>query len=824
MLVHTAQVRGRKIAWDKREVVQHGLNADRIKFDLDAEFRCCDSYQVVLCGPSLESPKRYIPDKDMTVAVPPSLMESTGPVSTCLLGYVGGEVRVVTAQERYPLVVVESGFTGPLDPGEEQPDLWAQLMSAEAARIEAELARESAEKARADAEAKRIAAEKARETASAEAVKAANEAAAKAEQAARQAEDRVTAAIAEVAKAEQARTEAEKARAAAESSRAEAEAARIAAESKRESAEAKRKADSAKAVADASAATSAANAAAGKADAAAQTATDGEASRVAAETARAKAEQARATAEEGRVEAEKGRVVADAERGTRVDASVKKADAATAKATEAAGKADASAAEANTAAARADAAAQALENAAPLYGVRFSGSQSKGERLYASVGKDARPSTAESAGRSDFDGCDPFDFVRVKRKAGPDGRWSDIAVEGTPSWDAPGNADLDVFCRFKNPHFRMVDDGEVDERVVSSAPFKGSHPLVVDADGTVPEHIYIAAYNTSLGSDGRSRSIPGRFVSWGNYATFAKADKLAGASCHSGSSWFEAWKLLLPVIEYADRNVQSAIGDGFSGGRITHGSDKLVEPVESGNTVKIAPAAADAYLVGQAAFVGKNTWNVVGSADIAADERTITAIDPVAGTVTLDGEPFSATTDMYLNNLDYKTGSTDAVLGHTGQAVRDNRHAVKYRGVEGIWGGVNEPIIDIRLKTAVGPEGQKHYETYYCPDPIKARDCTQNAPSADFVNIGLPWPTSAGYIKRAQASEAHPSLVVPAETGASSTTYYCDSYWFDPNFPDDRAPRAGAHWSRGADLGVFCRPGSYVASDGGRIFGARLFT
>lgn len=343
MLVHTAQVRGRKIAWDKREVVQHGLNADRIKFDLDAEFRCCDSYQVVLCGPSLESPKRYIPDKDMTVAVPPSLMESTGPVSTCLLGYVGGEVRVVTAQERYPLVVVESGFTGPLDPGEEQPDLWAQLMSAEAARIEAELARESAEKARADAEAKRIAAEKARETASAEAVKAANEAAAKAEQAARQAEDRVTAALAEVAEAEQARTEAEKARAAAESSRAEAEAARIAAESKRESAEAKRKADSAKAVADASAATSAANAAAGKADAAAQAATDGEASRVAAETARAKAEQARATAETGRVEAEATRAANETKRTESFNSNLvswnSKVDAACKKATDTASKA-----------------------------------------------------------------------------------------------------------------------------------------------------------------------------------------------------------------------------------------------------------------------------------------------------------------------------------------------------------------------------------------------------------------------------------------------------------------------------------------------------
>ena len=363
MQTHIASVRSRRIAWDVREVVQHGLNSDVIKLDLDAEWRECDAISVVLCDSSLREPKRFVVNEDRALELPPSMLSETGPLSTCVIGYKGGVRRIVTAQERYPLVVVESGFTGPLDPGEEQPDLWAQIMSAEAARIEAELAREAAETARADAEAKRIAAEKARETASAEAVKAANEAAAKAEQAARQAEDRVTAAIAEVAEAEQARTEAESARAAAESSRAEAEAARIAAESKRESAEAKRKADSAKAVADASAATSAANAAAGKADAAAQAATDGEASRVAAETARAKAEQARETAEAGRVEAEKVRVTADAERWRRVDASVKKADAATAEATEAAGKATASATEADAAAKRADEAAKgASEN------------------------------------------------------------------------------------------------------------------------------------------------------------------------------------------------------------------------------------------------------------------------------------------------------------------------------------------------------------------------------------------------------------------------------------------------------------------------------
>ena len=350
MLVHTAQVRGRKIAWDKREVVQHGLNADRIKFDLDAEFRACDSYQVVLCGPSLESPKRYIPDKDMTVAVPPSLMESTGPVSTCLLGYVGGEVRIVTAQERYPLVVVESGFTGTLDPGEEQPDLWAQIMSAEAARIEAELAREAAETARADAEAKRVEAEKGRETASAEAVKAANDAAAKAEEAARLAESRVTAALAEVAKAEQSRDEAEKARDASEKARGASETARADSERKREVAEAKRQADTARAVSDAESAASEARAAASKAEAGETSREAEEAKRAASETARKEAEDARKASEQDRETAETGRVEAEATRAaneskrtetfnTNLVSWTTKVDAACQKATDTASKA-----------------------------------------------------------------------------------------------------------------------------------------------------------------------------------------------------------------------------------------------------------------------------------------------------------------------------------------------------------------------------------------------------------------------------------------------------------------------------------------------------
>lgn len=124
-LVHTAQVRARKIAWDGREVVQHGLNSDYVSLDLDAEWRGCDRIQAVLAGAG--EPVRILVEGG-GFNIPSALMERTGPVRMCLIGYAGDSVRIVTAKEAAPLVVVESGETGGMDPAPEQPDLWATLM------------------------------------------------------------------------------------------------------------------------------------------------------------------------------------------------------------------------------------------------------------------------------------------------------------------------------------------------------------------------------------------------------------------------------------------------------------------------------------------------------------------------------------------------------------------------------------------------------------------------------------------------------------------------------------------------------------------------
>lgn len=182
MKTHTLTVRDRAITWDEREVVQHGLNSDTIRIDAGSEFTSCDALALILCSASKPEPMRYMVDETLTVRIPSALMEQTGALSVCLIGYVGGAVRIVTKQERMPLVVVKSGETGGIDPDDDNPDLWGQLLAAEAARVEAENGREAAEALRVAAETARVAAETEREKDSAAAVKAATSAAATAEQ------------------------------------------------------------------------------------------------------------------------------------------------------------------------------------------------------------------------------------------------------------------------------------------------------------------------------------------------------------------------------------------------------------------------------------------------------------------------------------------------------------------------------------------------------------------------------------------------------------------------------------------------------------------
>ena len=129
MRQHKATVRGRRIEWDDREVVQHGVNVDAISLDLDAEWGRCDDVVVFVKAPHMpESVKLKWLGEPMPI--PAELMSETCVLATCVVGFGPGEgERLVTAAEDAPLSIEQAGVFDPSKPPlPPQPDLWAKLM------------------------------------------------------------------------------------------------------------------------------------------------------------------------------------------------------------------------------------------------------------------------------------------------------------------------------------------------------------------------------------------------------------------------------------------------------------------------------------------------------------------------------------------------------------------------------------------------------------------------------------------------------------------------------------------------------------------------
>ena len=148
MILHTATVTERSVEWDVREVVRGGIGSDYAQIMLDDEYEDCDRVVAVFASRGSDKPVRVAFSDGVAFAIPSTLMESTGTIRTCVVGYIGDDVRVVSAMERSPLCVIDNGCDVDGEPPQDEaPDLWAQLMD------EVRRANETAQSVRDDADA-----------------------------------------------------------------------------------------------------------------------------------------------------------------------------------------------------------------------------------------------------------------------------------------------------------------------------------------------------------------------------------------------------------------------------------------------------------------------------------------------------------------------------------------------------------------------------------------------------------------------------------------------------------------------------------------------
>jgi hypothetical protein len=153
------------------------------------------------------------------------------------------------------------------------------------------------------------------------------------------------------------------------------------------------------------------------------------------------------------------------------------------------------------------------------------------------------------------------------------------------------------------------------------------------------------------------------------------------------------------------------------------------------------------------------------------------------------------------------TGGSDSVTGMTGCADKASQSiAVKYRGMENLWGNVYEWRDGINFNDGL---------IYVCANPSKYADDT----ATNYTKLAYSKIQANGLISSLGLDASIPWVQVPTAVDGSDSTYLCDYYYFGSGW---RVPFVGGCWGNGSYAGLFYLYSNYASSSFNSYFGSRL--
>ena len=322
------------------------------------------------------------------------------------------------------------------------------------------------------------------------------------------------------------------------------------------------------------------------------------------------------------------------------------------------------------------------------------------------------------------------------------------------------------------------------------------------------EEFSVGRYDACIDEDGKLHSYSGYSPSTNKNITQHRdaAKLLSDEFCMIDYRYFMLQ--LLYLVEYANYNSQSQLGNGIVSMRYT-ASDKAIIAGETTNTIVIA--TNDYFKVGQQIAIG----TTVDGVSICKD-RTITEIaeyskDTTEGTaITFDGEPVNIAIGNIIHACAQKEGGCDSLGMKSGCLANDSQHAVIYRGIENIFGNVFNWIDGLNIQ---------EYQAYICRNP---EEYTSDKFDGSYIKLGyMNCQERDMYIKKLGFDEKNPDIALPIEIGggAGSSSGMCDFYYSSEG---NRVARVGGYFGNGALAGLWYWS-CYVSSTGSHLYcGARL--
>ena len=392
-----------------------------------------------------------------------------------------------------------------------------------------------------------------------------------------------------------------------------------------------------------------------------------------------------------------------------------------------------------------------------------------------------------------------------------------LAIEGDSNFKLDGT-NGDVFVRqIAHWHKREILSDGREIRAIADGPLPGYNYV---PERLIPCYLTSAADAGSENNDGTGtlRSVSGArpltSVSLQNFYTKAQN---TGCILMDMNTWADQADMML--IEFATRNIQAAIGNGFSSGTYTNTHTALMAESDT-NRVVLTTAQANTYVVGQRISISTAAYGT----DVARFRKLLstTVVDEEQGWSALefDGDPVTIAVGNYVTgNMMDCGGSNDIVIG-SGYIGTNGKAQVKYRGVEDVYGNVFQGLLGV-LKVGTHPPIY-----YYCDKPdYYGFEINDNWREIARRTDGDP----EGYVKEVFGDMTAPlatSLIAKTTTGASSATYWCDYYYRTaiPEVPEPSrvcVPFFGGSWNGGSICGPWYGFWFYAPSSSFWFYGAR---
>lgn len=398
-----------------------------------------------------------------------------------------------------------------------------------------------------------------------------------------------------------------------------------------------------------------------------------------------------------------------------------------------------------------DAISEAREFVGKNYGVRrkiVDNVLSKWERICDNIGLVANATKNGDEVQNDFDNIYP---------------WSDII---TYNYDTTNKK---ITAYYGEPGFKFDgSNGEVLTRIPEfwyKREVKGDYEYIYISDYNRAGYKHskefsVGRYGISVDADGKAHSYSGTIPAYNKtIAAFRTlATGVGDGFCQMDTRYFILQ--LLYLVEYADYNSQSKLGNGVS---VQQNSAAIL--AES-NVNRIVVASTN-LCVGRTVSIGTEWGNMS-----IATERTVTKIEDYSNgsvngkAVYFDGAKVNIAVGNYIFGIAQRTGDCDSLGMKSGCLLNDGYHSMIYRGIENIFGN---------LWTAVDGLNIKDYVAYICDDPTQYASDKFVAPykAIGYTNLQ----TSDVYTSKLGYDEEHPEIALPIEANGSSGTGTCDYYW-----------------------------------------------